>query len=212
MNYYAVVFLVRQGSFGHRRQKKNRNFCPWKAREILGRCDDYSNTVKHRKFHTSGVCLREDKNSGVRTKFGQQFGFSEFTSLGCSSHEFTGRQNGGFVKGWFWRMCPRSGFVPGGMRTCERTLVPVFVQGENPNVPSFRFSFRGSIRQNHSFGKPPFCQPVMNEGFVGATQYCCCDTPCRAILLQEGLEAPHKGAVPPLSEVPPVLLGTFLIP
>ena len=26
------------------------------------------------------------------------------------------------------------------------------------NVPSFRFSFRGNIRQNHPFGKPPFCQ------------------------------------------------------
>ena len=26
------------------------------------------------------------------------------------------------------------------------------------NVPSFRFSFRGNIRRNHPFGKPPFCQ------------------------------------------------------
>ena len=34
------------------------------------------------------------------------------------------RQKGGFVKGWFWRMCPRSGFRSEG--TCERTLVPVF--------------------------------------------------------------------------------------
>ena len=33
--------------------------------------------------------------------------------------------------------------------TCERTLIPVFVPGEHPNVPSFRFSFRGNIRQNH---------------------------------------------------------------
>ena len=65
----------------------------------------------------------------------------------------TGRQEGGFVKGWFWRMCPRSGFRFGG--TCERTLVPVFVPGEHPNVPSFRFSFRGNICQNHPFGKPP---------------------------------------------------------
>ena len=26
------------------------------------------------------------------------------------------------------------------------------------NLPSFRFSFRGNIRRNHPFGKPPFCQ------------------------------------------------------
>ena len=61
----------------------------------------------------------------------------------------------------FWRMCPRPAFRSGGTR--ERTLVPVFVPGEHPNAPSFRFSFRGSgrgnIRQNHPFGKPPFCQP-----------------------------------------------------
>ena len=48
-----------------------------------------------------------------------------------------GRQKGGLVKGWFWRMYPRSGFRSGG--TCERTLVLVFVSWEHPNVPSFRF-------------------------------------------------------------------------
>ena len=86
----------------------------------------------------------------------------------------TGRQKEGcFVKGWFGRMCPRSGFRSGG--TCEHTLVPAFVLGEHANVPSFRFfvpgehlnvpsfrfSFRGGrprVRQNHPFGKPPFCQ------------------------------------------------------
>ena len=51
-------------------------------------------------------------------------------------------------------MWPRSSFRSGG--TCERTLVPVFVPGEHPIVPSFRFSFRGNIRQNHPFGEPPF--------------------------------------------------------
>ena len=69
-------------------------------------------------------------------------------------------EKGGFVKGWSWRMCPRSGFCSGG--TCERTLVPVFVPGEHPNVPSFRFSFWGNIRQkpkttlleNHPFANP----------------------------------------------------------
>ena len=47
---------------------------------------------------------------------------------------------------------PRSGFRSGG--TCERTLVPAFVQGEHLNVPSFRFSFRGNIRQTHPFRGP----------------------------------------------------------
>ena len=50
-------------------------------------------------------------------------------------------------------MCPRSGVRSEG--TCERTLVPVFVLGEHPNVPSFRFSFRGNIRQDHPFGNHP---------------------------------------------------------
>ena len=69
-----------------------------------------------------------------------------------------GRQKGGFVKGWFWRTYPRSGFR----------------SGDHANVPSFRFSFRGNIRmyprsgfrsggtsakttllENHSFANPP---------------------------------------------------------
>ena len=62
-----------------------------------------------------------------------------------SSSSFTGRYKGGFVKGWFWRTYPRSGFRSGG--TSERTLVPVFVPGEHPNVPSFWFSFRGNIQE-----------------------------------------------------------------
>ena len=68
-------------------------------------------------------------------------------------------KKGVFVKGWFWRTCPRSAFRSGG--TCEPTLVPVFVPGEHPNVPLFRFSFRGNIRQDHPFWKPPFCQPTI---------------------------------------------------
>ena len=84
-------------------------------------------------------------------------------SRGLPGHypvELTGRQKGMFfLEVWFWRMCPCSGFRSGG--TCERrTLVPVFVPGEHPNVSSFRFSFRRNIRQNHPFGRPPFCQPA----------------------------------------------------
>ena len=55
----------------------------------------------------------------------------------------------------------------------ERTLVPVFVPGEHPNVPSFRLfipgehpnvpSFRLFVSGEHPpkppFWKPPFCQP-----------------------------------------------------
>ena len=66
---------------------------------------------------------------------------------------------GGFVKGWFWRMYPRSGFLLGNMRkyprsgfcserTSECTLVQVFVPGEHPPKPPF--------------WKPPFCQPPIN--------------------------------------------------
>ena len=51
------------------KRQKNWNFRPREAREFLGRWDRNSNTVKTQKFHTSGVCLREDKKSG--TKIGQ---------------------------------------------------------------------------------------------------------------------------------------------
>ena len=60
-------------------------------------------------------------------------------------------------------------FVPG-----EHANVPsflFFVSGEHPNVPSFRFSFRRNIRQNHPFGKPPFCQPVIVRGASTCVQH-----------------------------------------
>ena len=50
-------------------------------------------------------------------------------------------------------MCPRSGFRSGG--TCERSLVPVFVPGEHPNVPSFRFC-SGAHQP-----KPPFWKTTL---------------------------------------------------
>ena len=75
---------------------------------------------------------------------------------GGISH-WAAKQEGGFVTGWFWRMCPRSSFRCGGV--CKCTLVPVFVPGEHPNVPSFRF------RSGGTSAKPPFwkitlCQPL----------------------------------------------------
>ena len=85
------------------------------------------------------------------------FSRHEFSHEKCSENfpeifeplRFIGRQKGGFVKGWFWRTYPRSGFRSGG--TCERTLVPVsrsggtskctlvpfFVLGEHPPKPPF---------------------------------------------------------------------------
>ena len=57
----------------------------------------------------------------------------------------------------FWRMYLRSGGI------CERTLVLIFVPGEHLNVPSFRFSFRGNIRQNHPFWKSPFCESLIHQ-------------------------------------------------
>ena len=46
---------------------------------------------------------------------------------------------GGFVKGWFWRMCPRSGFRSGG--TSECTIVPVFVLVSVPGEHSEKRPF-----------------------------------------------------------------------
>ena len=117
---------------------------------------------------------------------------------------FTGRQKGGFVSGWFWRMCPRSGFRSGGR--FESALVPVFVPGEHPNVPSSWFSFRESIRQNRPFGKPPFCQPpkflvpsmALVAPYRAILRYYCCDTPCRAILFQGGEHSPKMVRYPRL--------------
>ena len=85
------------------------------------------------------------------------FSRHEFSHEKCSENfpeifeplRFTGRQKGGFVKGWFWRTYPRSGFRCG--EACERTLVPVshsggtsectlvpfFVPGEHPPKPPF---------------------------------------------------------------------------
>ena len=45
------------------------NFHPREAREFLGRLHKNSKTETTQKFHISGVCLREDKNS--RTQIGQ---------------------------------------------------------------------------------------------------------------------------------------------
>ena len=76
------------------------------------------------------------------------------TELPTETTQVTGRQKGGFVKGWFWRMYPRSGFRSGG--TSERTLVPVFVPGE----PSERILVPGFVPGEHP-PKPPFSKTTL---------------------------------------------------
>ena len=81
--------------------------------------------------------------------------------------QITGRQKGGFVKGWFWRMYPPSGFRSGG--TCKRTRSG-FRSREHPNVSLFRFSFRGNIRQNHPFGSHALGPPEQMLGTMRSQQ------------------------------------------
>ena len=53
-----------------------------------------------------------------------------------------GYKRPGFTKAWFWRMCPRSGsWYQGTWRMYPRSG---FGTGEHPNVPSFRFWYRGT--------------------------------------------------------------------
>ena len=70
---------------------------------------------------------------------------------------FSGRQKGGFVKGWFWRTYPRSGCRSGGSMRMYRVPPSGFRSGGTSECTSFRFSFRGNSRQNHPFGKQPPC-------------------------------------------------------
>ena len=71
-------------------------------------------------------------------------GFPIWTCLSRFVPYFTGREKGGFLKGWFWRMCPRSGFcsgehanVPAFRFFVGGTLVPVFVPGKHSPKPPF---------------------------------------------------------------------------
>ena len=81
---------------------------------------------------------------------------------GLQEHlRFTGREKGGFVKGWFWRTCPRSGFRSGG--TCECTVVPVFWFGGNIRMyprSGFRSggtSAKTTLLKNHPFSSESKC-------------------------------------------------------
>ena len=65
-----------------------------------------------------------------------------YPPFGSPPLKFTGRQEGGFLIGWFWRTCPRSRFRSGG--TCERTLVPVFVPGNIRTCPRSGFRSGGT--------------------------------------------------------------------
>ena len=58
-------------------------------------------------------------------------------------------------------MCPRSGLRSGGtsVKTYPRSRCRSRATSEILNVPSFRFSFRANIRQNHPFWKTTLREP-----------------------------------------------------
>ena len=70
---------------------------------------------------------------------------------------FEKRQNGSFVKWWFWRMCPPSDFRSGG--TCECTPRSGFASWGTSECTLVLVFVAGNIRQNRPFGKPPFREP-----------------------------------------------------
>ena len=96
--------------------------------------------------------------------FSEMLILAKITNCTCNSSNnsffMTGRQKGDFVKGWFWRMCPSSGFRSGG--TCERTLVPVFVPGGTSECALVRVFCSGgtsdktTLLENHPFVNPRF--------------------------------------------------------
>ena len=67
-----------------------------------------------------------------------------------------GNKKGGFVKGWLWRMCPRSRSWYG--RTVFCTLVPVWYR-RSVFIPSFRFWLSREHPSKPPFWKPPLCEP-----------------------------------------------------
>ena len=58
------------------------------------------------------------------------------------SFEIERKQKGGFEKGRFWRMCPRSGFWSRGTSAC--TLAPSFGKGNIRMYPRSGFRYRGT--------------------------------------------------------------------
>ena len=60
-------------------------------------------------------------------------------------------------------MCLRSGFFVPGEHANVPYLVPVFVPREHPKVPSFRFSFRGNVRQTTLLENHPLPTPEKNK-------------------------------------------------
>ena len=81
----------------------------------------------------------------------------------CYLLKITGRQKGGFVKGWFWRMYPRSSFRSGG--TSECALVPVFVLGNIRMYPLSGFR-SGGHPPKPPFWKPLLCQPPIKDSDI----------------------------------------------
>ena len=66
---------------------------------------------------------------------------------------FREKQKGGFVKGLFWRMCPRSGFWYRGTSAC--TLVPVFGTENIRMYPRSGFWYPGTSTKISLLCEPP---------------------------------------------------------
>ena len=127
-------------------QCKSPSLWPLLSRRALTCEGGNSGALSHRERKTPVTCTFQNSPSENPLSATYHFYFQH----GKNHWEVKGR----FRKRVVLAMYPCSGFRSGG--TCECTLVPVFVPGEHPNVPSFRFSFRGNIRQSHPFGNQPF--------------------------------------------------------
>ena len=141
---------------------KNRNFRPREAREFLGSWDKKSNTVKTQKFHTSGVCLREDKNS--RTKLGQLFQRTPWG--GGKKRGVENLTNDTPPKKGFWTPLVRYVFHPPSRvsalfflyRNPRQSRPEALLEGSK----NFRESaFSGTFSTPHTFCTPPYHGPII---------------------------------------------------
>ena len=118
-------------------KKTNLNFRPRGLGSFSVGGTKKSNTVKRQIFHTSGVCLHEGKN--FRTKIGQLFEFSEFTSLGCLWREKKPKKRNHVKEfgGWMPRRRPRDTWDIWAWFVCKSIL-------KGQNVPGSDGTYHGT--------------------------------------------------------------------
>ena len=121
-----------------------------------------SKCTQHKNPENSSIPKHAKHTNTVKSSIRMQ------NTKALESSKLERKQKGGFVKGWFWRMCPRSGFWCRG--TSECTLVQVFGTGEHLHVPSFRFFGAGEHPPKPPFWKPPFCEPPTNKNMQKGSQ------------------------------------------